>query len=66
MKRKKQKPKEVAARKESLTRRDFLKGAGVAVSSGLLITEAQAAPLSSGFGGCRGAGAGVHHLEGQR
>jgi xanthine dehydrogenase YagT iron-sulfur-binding subunit len=43
MKRKKQKPKEVAARRENLTRRDFLKGASVAVSSGLLITEAQAA-----------------------
>jgi xanthine dehydrogenase YagT iron-sulfur-binding subunit len=43
MKRKKQKPKEAGSRKESLTRRDFLKGASVAVSSGLLITEAHAA-----------------------
>jgi aerobic-type carbon monoxide dehydrogenase small subunit (CoxS/CutS family) len=48
MKRKKQKPKEVAARRENLTRRDFLKGASVAVSSGLLITEAQAASSPSG------------------
>ena len=43
MKRKKLKPKEVESRKESFTRRDFLKGASVAVSSGLLITEAHAA-----------------------
>src|SRR5271157_1411517 len=43
MKRKKQKPKEAAPRKENLTRRDFLKGASAAVSSGLLITEAHAA-----------------------
>jgi aerobic-type carbon monoxide dehydrogenase small subunit (CoxS/CutS family) len=43
MKRKKQKPKEVQSRKESLTRRDFLKGASVAVSGGLLITDAHAA-----------------------
>ena len=48
MKRKKQKPKEAASRKESLTRRDFLKGASVAVSSGLLITEAHAASLQQG------------------
>jgi xanthine dehydrogenase YagT iron-sulfur-binding subunit len=48
MKRKKQKPKEVAGRRENLTRRDFLKGASVAVSSGLLITEAQAASSSPG------------------
>jgi len=48
MKRKKQKPKEAAARRENLTRRDFLKGASVAVSSGLLITEAQAAAAASG------------------
>jgi len=47
MKRKKQKPKEAAARRENLTRRDFLKGASVAVSSGLLITEAQAASSPS-------------------
>ena len=48
MKRKKQKPKEVAARRENLTRRDFLKGASVAVSGGLLITEAQAAASPPG------------------
>jgi aerobic-type carbon monoxide dehydrogenase small subunit (CoxS/CutS family) len=48
MKRKKQKPKEVAARKESLSRRDFLKGASVAVSGGLLITEARAASSPPG------------------
>jgi xanthine dehydrogenase YagT iron-sulfur-binding subunit len=46
MKRKTQKPKEVAPRQESLTRRDFLKGASVAVSSGLLITEGHAATPS--------------------
>jgi len=44
MRRKKQKPEQVPARKENFSRRDFLKGAGVAVSSGLLVTEAQAAP----------------------
>jgi xanthine dehydrogenase YagT iron-sulfur-binding subunit len=48
MKPKKQKPKEAAPRKESLTRRDFLKGASVAVSSGLLITEAHAASPPTG------------------
>jgi xanthine dehydrogenase YagT iron-sulfur-binding subunit len=48
MRRKKQKPKEVGSRKESLTRRDFLKGASVAVSSGLLITEAPTASSSPG------------------
>jgi xanthine dehydrogenase YagT iron-sulfur-binding subunit len=48
MKRKKQKPKQVAAGREDLTRRDFLKGASVAVSSGLLITEAQAVSSPSG------------------
>jgi len=48
MKRKKQKPKEAAARRENLSRRDFLKGASVAVSSGLLITEAQGASSPSG------------------
>ncbi len=46
MRRKKQKPEEVAARKENFSRRDFLKGASVAVSGGLLVTEAQAAPKS--------------------
>jgi xanthine dehydrogenase YagT iron-sulfur-binding subunit len=46
MRRKKQKPEEVAPRKENFSRRDFLKGASVAVSSGLLITDAQAAPKS--------------------
>jgi xanthine dehydrogenase YagT iron-sulfur-binding subunit len=48
MRRKKQKPKEIAAKRENLSRRDFLKGAGVAVSSGLLITEAHAAPSTAG------------------
>ena len=48
MKRKRQKPKGVAAERENLSRRDFLKGASVAVSSGLLITEAQAASSPSG------------------
>ena len=43
MKRKKQKAKEMLSKKASFTRRDFLKGASVAVSSGLLITEARAA-----------------------
>jgi aerobic-type carbon monoxide dehydrogenase small subunit (CoxS/CutS family) len=57
MKRKKQKPKEVVSRKESLTRRDFLKGASVAVSSGLLITEAQAASSPSGPEAVAGPGA---------
>jgi len=47
MKRRKQKPKHVAAERENLSRRDFLKGASVAVSSGLLITEAQAASSPS-------------------
>jgi aerobic-type carbon monoxide dehydrogenase small subunit (CoxS/CutS family) len=55
MKRKKQKPKEVASRKE-LTRRDFLKGASVAVSSGLLITEGQAASSPSGLEAVAGPG----------
>jgi xanthine dehydrogenase YagT iron-sulfur-binding subunit len=48
MKRKKQKAKEVASRKESLTRRDFLKGASVAVSGGLLIAEGHAASSPPG------------------
>jgi xanthine dehydrogenase YagT iron-sulfur-binding subunit len=48
MKRKRQKTKGVAAERENLSRRDFLKGASVAVSSGLLITEAQAASSPSG------------------
>jgi xanthine dehydrogenase YagT iron-sulfur-binding subunit len=56
MKRKKQKPKEVAARRENLTRRDFLKGASVAVSSGLLITEAQAASSPPGAEAVAGPG----------
>jgi xanthine dehydrogenase YagT iron-sulfur-binding subunit len=43
MKRNKQKPTDAASRKEHLTRRDFLKGAGVAVPTGLLISEAHAA-----------------------
>ena len=56
MKGKKQKPKEVAAGKENLTRRDFLKGASVAVSSGLLITEAQAAASPPGAEAVAGPG----------
>jgi xanthine dehydrogenase YagT iron-sulfur-binding subunit len=48
MKRKRQKPKGVTTERENLSRRDFLKGASVAVSSGLLITEAQAASSPSG------------------
>jgi xanthine dehydrogenase YagT iron-sulfur-binding subunit len=56
MRRKKQKPKEATARREDLTRRDFLKGAGVAVSSGLLVTEAQAAPAPAGPGAVAGPG----------
>jgi xanthine dehydrogenase YagT iron-sulfur-binding subunit len=56
MKRKRQKPNEVASRKESLTRRDFLKGAGAAVSSGLLITEAHAASPPSGSDAVAGPG----------
>ncbi len=56
MRRKNQKPKEAAPRKESLTRRDFLKGASVAVSSGLLITEAQAASPPPGMDAVAGPG----------
>jgi aerobic-type carbon monoxide dehydrogenase small subunit (CoxS/CutS family) len=56
MKRKKQKPKEAASGKENLTRRDFLKGASVAVSSGLLITEAPAAPPPAGSDAVAGPG----------
>ena len=56
MKGKKQKPKEVAAGKENLTRRDFLKGASVAVSSGLLVTEAQAAASTPGAEAVAGPG----------
>ena len=48
MKPKKQKPKEAAPREVSFTRRDFLKGAGAAVSTGLLTTEAAAATPSPG------------------
>ena len=43
MKRNKQKPEEVAAGRENFTRRDFLKGASVAVSGGLLVADAPAA-----------------------
>jgi xanthine dehydrogenase YagT iron-sulfur-binding subunit len=56
MKRKKQKPTEAASRKESLTRRDFLKGASAAVSSGLLITEARAASPPAGSDAVAGPG----------
>jgi len=48
MRRKKQKPEGAAARQDNFSRRDFLKGASVAVSSGLLVSEAQAAPKSPG------------------
>lgn len=43
MQRKKQKPKEEVASNASLTRRDFLRGASVAVPGGLLISEVHAA-----------------------
>ena len=56
MRRKKQKPEEVAARKENFSRRDFLKGASVAVSGGLLVTEAQAAPKAPGAEAVAGPG----------
>ncbi len=56
MRRKKQKPEEVAARKDNFSRRDFLKGASVAVSGGLLITEAQAAPKAPGAEAVAGPG----------
>ena len=56
MKRKKQKPKEAAPRIENLTRRDFLKGASVAVSSGLLVTEAHAASPATGSDAVAGPG----------
>jgi xanthine dehydrogenase YagT iron-sulfur-binding subunit len=56
MRRKKQKPEEVAARKDNFSRRDFLKGASVAVSGGLLVTEAQAAPKPQGAGAVAGPG----------
>lgn len=50
MSRKKEKLRKVRAVGEALTRRDFLKGAGVAVSGGLLVGEqlAQAAPAPAG------------------
>ena len=56
MKRKTQKPSEVAAGREGFSRRDFLKGAGVAVSSGLLTTEAQAARSPAGSEAVAGPG----------
>lgn len=56
MRRKKQKPDEVAARKDNFSRRDFLKGASVAVSGGLLITEAQAAAKAPGAEAVAGPG----------
>ena len=56
MRRKKQKPEEVAARKDNFSRRDFLKGASVAVSGGLLVTEAQAAPKAPGAEAVAGPG----------
>ncbi len=43
MKRRKDKERKVAAARERLTRRDFLKGAGVTVSGGLLVGPAAAA-----------------------
>jgi xanthine dehydrogenase YagT iron-sulfur-binding subunit len=48
MRRKKGKLRELS--KEGLTRRDFLKGAGVAVSSGLLTGEASASPPGESAG----------------
>ncbi len=50
MSRKKEKLRKARAVGEALTRRDFLKGAGVAVSGGLLVGEqlAQAAPAPAG------------------
>ncbi len=55
MRRKKERPQKAGAEKSSLTRRDFLKGAGVTVSGGLLVggTVANAAPPGpeSGFVG---------------
>jgi aerobic-type carbon monoxide dehydrogenase small subunit (CoxS/CutS family) len=56
MRRKKGKPEEVAARKDNFSRRDFLKGASVAVSGGLLVTEAQAAPKAPGAEAVAGPG----------
>lgn len=56
MKRKKQKPSEAAAGREGFSRRDFLRGAGVAVSSGLLVTEAQAARSPAGSEAVAGPG----------
>ena len=56
MKRKRQKPNEVPSRKDNLTRRDFLKGASVAVSSGLLTTEARAVSPPSGSDAVAGPG----------
>jgi len=56
MRRKKQKPEEIAARKDNFSRRDFLKGASVAVSGGLLVTEAQAAPKAPGAEAVAGPG----------
>jgi aerobic-type carbon monoxide dehydrogenase small subunit (CoxS/CutS family) len=48
MRRKKQKPEAATARKDNFSRRDFLKGASLAVSSGLMVTEAQAARSPAG------------------
>ncbi|HUZ46330.1 MAG TPA: (2Fe-2S)-binding protein [Terriglobia bacterium] len=49
MRRKKDQPRKTASEKPSLTRRDFLKGAGVTVSGGLLVggKVAEAAPAES-------------------
>ena len=44
MRAKKRKPKEAAPSAAGFTRRDFLKGAGAAVGTGLLVTEAPASP----------------------
>jgi xanthine dehydrogenase YagT iron-sulfur-binding subunit len=56
MKRNKQKPKDAASRTEHLTRRDFLKGAGVALPTGLLISEAHAATPPSASDAVAGPG----------
>ena len=52
MRRKKDRPRKGGAERSALTRRDFLKGAGVTVSGGLLVgsTVASAAPAASEAG----------------
>jgi xanthine dehydrogenase YagT iron-sulfur-binding subunit len=57
MGRKREKRKELSLTKESLSRRDFLKGASVAVSGGLLTTEASVAEAPPGSAAILGPGA---------